>query len=84
MENKSNKKKVSIYVNPYKYQRLKSTLGAMNITVTDFMDTMITDFIDSMEVVIKSNDQDLFLKMMSDKANLLNEEISNSLKANKN
>lgn len=82
--NENKKKKYSIYVEPKKYKDLKKILGAMDVSLTDFFDTMITDFISNMEVVVRSNDKDELLKsMMSQVQNidsLLKDEIQENNK----
>ena len=73
------KKRAYIYVDVDKYEKFKSILDAMGVTMTDFFDQTMTDFIDSMEKVILNQDKEGFLKMMSKNLDSIQEQVKKEL-----
>lgn len=78
----NNKKKVpkKIYVDDEKYERLKTILEIMNISITDFFDDAITNFIDSLESAVINRDKEMFLQMMSKNLDTIQNQLAEELK----
>lgn len=70
------KKKISVFIYEEKYKKLRMTLRAMDLSVTEFMDCMITEFLESTEVVVQSKDQNVFIEKMKDNISGLQLEIN--------
>ena len=80
MSKEVNKKRVNIYVEVEKYDRFKRLLDAMGETVTDFFDDAMTNFIEQMEVIVKNQDKDAFLQMMSRNLEAIQKQVEEELK----
>lgn len=78
----SDKKKVpkKIYVDQDKYERLKTVLDIMNISITDYFDQVISDFLDSLEDAVLNNNKDVFLDIMSKNLETIQMEVEEALK----
>ncbi len=84
MANNKNKNDITkvpkkIYVDPVKYERLKTVLDIMNISITDYLDQMITDFLDSLEDAVLSQDKEAFLNIMSKNLDIIQNELEQEL-----
>lgn len=78
----NDKKKVpkKIYVDSDKYERFKTVLDIMNISITDYFDQMISDFLDGLEDAVLNNDKDAFLDIISKNLETIQMEVEEALK----
>lgn len=78
----NDKKKVAkkIYVDPGKYERLKTLLDIMNVSITDYFDGVITDFLDALEEAVLSQDKEVFLNLMAKNLDVIQNELQEELK----
>lgn len=78
----NDKKKVpkKIYVDQDKYERLKTVLDIMNISITDFFDEAMTNFIESLESAVVNQDKEMFLQMMQKNLDVIQKQVEEQLK----
>lgn len=76
------KKKVpkKIYVDQEKYERLKTILDIMNMSITDFFDEAMTNYIESLENAVINQDKELFLQMMQKNLEVIQNQLEEELK----
>lgn len=76
------KKKVpkKIYVDQEKYERLKSILDIMNMSITEFFDDAMTNFLLQMETIVQNQDKNAFLQMMAKNIDDLQRQVEEELK----
>lgn len=76
------KKKVpkKIYVDQEKYERLKTILDIMNMSITDFFDDAMTNYIESLENAVINQDKELFLQMMQKNLEVIQNQLEEELK----
>lgn len=80
MSQEKNRKRVNIFVDVEKFDRLKRLLETMGITITEFFDDAMTDFINQMETIVENQDKEAFLKMMAKNLDEIQKQVEEELK----
>lgn len=80
MSQERNRKRVNIYVDVEKFDKLKRLLETMGFTITEFFDDAMTDFITQMETIVERQDKEAFLKMMAKNLDEIQKQVEEELK----